>query len=317
MIIDRGAIYEEWQNKMVEGQGGELEKFCSEQTIKKLEQICDKNFYYYVQYQNHLEDKLKKKENKNYATLKTQRSKILNFLISNELGNRPLEMITQKTLNKYFEKIYGSGIEGDTFATEVRYVKRFLKYLNEEGYILNNYDFPELKNLNSKTEKNLMKPLTPEQVSIFYDSYKDSPEYLYVFDMKYYTDFKDVDIKNLSMDNIDIDNSRITVNNTSINVPKKVIAHILELDKKKKLGKLSSVSAYFAKLKPLFQKMGFDNIKPKDIFKETRDKLSFRCPQCGKTYEAIVDNWCVVQYTENGKLWIVCRDCGRKYENEA
>ena len=63
--------------------------------------------------------------------------------------------------------------------------------------------------------------------------------------------------------------------------------------------------------------MGFDNIKPKDIFKETRDKLSFRCPQCGKTYEAIVDNWCVVQYTENGKLWIVCRDCGRKYENEA
>jgi len=312
--MDRKAIYEEWQNKKVEGQNRKLTKFCDERTIKKVEQICDRNFYYYVQYQNYLEDGLNKKEI-TYSSLKTKRSKILNFLISKELGNQPLEIMNQETLDKYFNRICDS-VEEQTFVNAVNNIKSFLKYLNEKGYILNNYDFPELKNLTSKTEKNSMKPLTAEQISKFYDRYKDKPEYLYIFDMEYYTDFDDNVIENLSMDNVDIVNKTVTLGNKKITVPTVIIDHILRLEKKNKLGRLLTVISYFSKFKPIFQEMGFNNIKPKDI-KETREKLSFRCPQCGKTYEAIVDNWCVVQYTENGKLWIVCRDCGRKYENEA
>ena len=79
MIIDREAIYEEWQNKRVEGQRGKLTKFCDKETIEKMEQICDRNFYYYVQYQNHLENELKKKGKTNYQSLKSQRTQILFF----------------------------------------------------------------------------------------------------------------------------------------------------------------------------------------------------------------------------------------------
>ena len=35
------------------------------------------------------------------------------------------------------------------------------------------------------------------------------------------------------------------------------------------------------------------------------------CPECGEKFEAVAENWCVKQYTEDGKQIIVCREnCG-------
>lgn len=37
----------------------------------------------------------------------------------------------------------------------------------------------------------------------------------------------------------------------------------------------------------------------------------WRCPECGEKFEAVAENWCVKQYTENSKQIIVCREnCG-------
>lgn len=47
--------------------------------------------------------------------------------------------------------------------------------------------------------------------------------------------------------------------------------------------------------------------------KKTRDAIFWTCPQCGKKYLAIAENWCVKQYTDNGDNWIVCREiCGHE-----
>lgn len=39
--------------------------------------------------------------------------------------------------------------------------------------------------------------------------------------------------------------------------------------------------------------------------------MFWTCPQCGKKFEAIADNWCVKKFSEEGKNWVVCREnCG-------
>lgn len=38
------------------------------------------------------------------------------------------------------------------------------------------------------------------------------------------------------------------------------------------------------------------------------------CPYCGNSYEAVSENWLLVQFVKNGKLYLACKECQGKYE---
>ena len=38
------------------------------------------------------------------------------------------------------------------------------------------------------------------------------------------------------------------------------------------------------------------------------------CPYCGNSYEAVSENWLLVQFAKNGKLYLACKECKGKYE---
>ena len=38
------------------------------------------------------------------------------------------------------------------------------------------------------------------------------------------------------------------------------------------------------------------------------------CPYCGNSYEAVSENWLLVQFAKNGKLYLACKACKGKYE---
>ena len=38
------------------------------------------------------------------------------------------------------------------------------------------------------------------------------------------------------------------------------------------------------------------------------------CPYCGDSYEAVSENWLLVQFEKNGKLYLACKECQGKYE---
>ncbi len=314
--MNREELFTQWKKMRYIGQHDNVAEFCSKQTINKLRKINDYNFSALLAYQNdYLPDVTSKDYNDKVNTYLKYRSSIVRFLTSDILSDRQLDHINQDVLDDYLD--YKNYKARSTYYNNISYLKSFFQFLFENGYSIN-FDFDtyrsnaELIDSNPSNSNNAMVNLTPKQISEFYEICKDKPEYRYIVDMKYYTSFSDEEIKNLTLENVDIDNCTIIIDDCVETVPAKLINTIVELNSRGRLGKLNNITTYFNKrnLKPIFQQLGVSNIKSKDITKETKEKLSFRCPQCGNEYEAIVDNWCAVQYVENGQLWIVCARCG-------
>lgn len=307
--MDRENIYSEWLSKKIIGQSGNPETFCSKELRIKFDKICDENFLFYVNYQSYYLNTKKDGEN----SIKGIRSKILDFLLSTELSNNSLAQINDDVIDDYFMNIYKSNSERQsTYISRINYISGFFGFLFSQNYISHQFNFGKYRNLQFNEERpsnNHKQSLTARQISEFYNSYSDRIDYLYIFEMKYYTSFNDRQIQNISIENVDIANRIITIEGYSQKVPDSIIRNILTLYNQRKLNKLPHVNQFVSNLKPFFAKIGFENFKAKDIT-ETKDKLLLRCPQCGNEFEAIIDNWCAIQYAENGKLWIICRECG-------
>lgn len=227
--MDREQIYAEWLNTTIIGQGGKTEPLCSKGTLKEFEKICDDNFFFYSSYQSYY---ISTKKDGN-SSIKGIRSKLLHFLLSKEIANNSLEYLTDSTLDSYFMTIYNSNSERKrTFISRINYVSGFLKYLFSQNLIPSKFDYNKYRNLKFDEETpsdNLKRALTARQISEFYHYYSDNSEYLYVFEMKYYTEFNDKQIQHLSIDNIDIPNRIITIDGKSQKVPDSIIRNILEL----------------------------------------------------------------------------------------
>lgn len=56
------------------------------------------------------------------------------------------------------------------------------------------------------------------------------------------------------------------------------------------------------------------------FLKEDKNNFKIRrkgyidCPYCGNSYEAVSENWLLVQFAKNGKLYLACKECQGKYE---
>lgn len=56
------------------------------------------------------------------------------------------------------------------------------------------------------------------------------------------------------------------------------------------------------------------------FLKEDKNNFKIRrkgyidCPYCGNSYEEVSENWLLVQFVKNGKLYLACKECQGKYE---
>lgn len=299
--MDRKAIYSEWLGLKFEGRA-----FCSNQTIKKCDMVLDINFEYYVEYQNYLFEK-----ETNITSIRQRRSKILDFLSSYIMKDCSLNSVTQEQIESYFFNVLGTDSDS-TYMARVNYVKGFFDYLSER--LPNKIEWNGLRlsrdELNTSNEF-VKKAMTAKQISFCRNRYKNDLRKLYIFEMLYYTDFSKEEIKNLKFDDVDFIDYTINLGK-KVNIPKSLIKLIADMHKKGLLEQTYDIDACIEQMKKELKEYGINNFKPKDVA-ETKKLIYWRCPQCGRSYEAIADNWCVCQYTDTGNYWIVCREnCGNE-----
>jgi len=296
--MDRKIFYDKWNSLMFDGT-----VFCDKQSMKGFDKFTDFNFELYVKWQ----DDYLSQENFKISSFRNRRSKIIDFLKSAP----DLNKITSTEINDYFMRHLGK--EADkTYTSRIDLIKAF--FLFSKKYIDIEYDFERLRLKSSEmetSEKNTMKALTAEQVSLCMQRYKNDITKLYIFKMLYYTNFTKDDITKITYANYDaIDHSfRYKKKHEYISSD---LALLVEQAKRLPiLNTKSDIGSIMDEMKEELREYNIDNFKPKDLT-ATKEKTFWKCPQCGSKYEATIENWCAKQFTDEGELWIVCkRKCGK------
>lgn len=312
--MDRSKIYSMWLATTYRNQDGHDTPLCNNRTIQKFNDVNEFNIRCYADYQDFY---LKTHD---VASMPSIRAKILQFLLSDGVKCIQLKDITADIVDKFFEDRKQTTVK-KTFETIVSYLSGFFEFLQNERIISNVFDSEkyrtwalECPDSNSKAAQ----PMRAGQVSEFRNyllaeavEHPVYREYLYVFDMLYYSDFENRQIKSLTvLDNVDVQSNLIRFGDSICKVPIRVIENILTLNETGRLGNLLNIRQYILNMRPLFEEeFDFENLRPKDI-KETRKKSFHQCPQCGQSFEAVIENWCGMQYNETGEIWIVCKECG-------
>lgn len=312
--MDRSEIYSTWLATTYRSQDGYDTPLCNKKTIRKFNGVNDFNLKCYADYQEFY------LRTRDVASIPSIRAKILQFLLSDGVKNIPLSNVTENILDDFFENRKQTAAR-QTFESIVSYLGGFFEFLQSERIVSNVFISEkyrawafECQDSNSKAAQ----PMRAGQVSEFRnyllaeaDEHPVYREYLYVFDMLYYSDFENQQIKSLTVsDNVDVQSNLIRFGDNICQVPIRVIENILALNETGRLGNLLNVRQYILNMRPLLEEeFDFENIRPKDI-KETRKNCFIQCPQCGRRFEAVIENWCGMQYSETGEIWIVCKECG-------
>lgn len=314
LFMDRSEIYSTWLSTTYKSQDGYDTPLCNEKTIRKFNGVNDFNLRCYADYQEFY------LRTRDVASIPSIRAKILQFLLSDGVRDIPLSDVTESILDDFFENRKQTAAR-QTFESIVSYLGGFFEFLQSERIVSNVFISEkyrswalECQDSNSKAAQ----PMRARQVSEFRNyllteavEHPVYREYLYVFDMLYYSDFENQQIKSLTVsDNVDVQSNLIRFGDNVCQVPIRVIENILALNETGRLGNLLNVRQYILNMRPLLEEeFDFENIRPKDI-KETRKNCFIQCPQCGRRFEAVIENWCGMQYSETGEIWIVCKECG-------
>ena len=162
-----------------------------------------------------------------------------------------------------------------------------------------------------KKVKNPMKSLTIKQMEQCRGLYSDNLEKLYIIEMLYETECTDDDLVELTYDSFDFIERCFTYRGKKISVSHNLANIIEKIKHSKVFTSKYHVMTLLEHMKDELQEIEIININPQD-FKKTRKNMLFKCPQCNKEYEAIVDNWCAKQFRKKGNFWIICRRCGEE-----
>ena len=312
--MNRSEIYGMWLATTYRSQDGYDTPLCNDKTIRKFNCVNDFNLKCYADYQDFY---LRTRE---VASIPSIRAKILQFLLSDGVRNIPLSNVTESILDDFFKNRKQTAAR-QTFESVVSYLGGFFEFLQNQKIVSVVFDSEKYRIWALECPDgngNAAQPMQAGQVSEFRnyllaeaDEHPVYREYLYVFDMLYYSDFENQQIKSLTVsDNVDTQSNLIRFGDSICQVPIRVIENILALNEAGRLGNLLTVRQYILNMRPLLEEeFDFENIRPKDI-KETRKNCFIRCPQCGKRFEAVIENWCGMQYNETGEIWIVCKECG-------
>lgn len=312
--MDRSEIYSMWLAITYRNQDGYDTPLCNNKTIQKFNDVNEFNLKCYANYQDFY------LRTRDVASIPSIRAKILQFLLSDGVRNIPLSDVTESVLDDFFENRKRTAAR-QTFESIVSYLGGFFEFLQNEKIVSVIFDSEKYRTWALECpdgNSNAAQPMRAGQVSEFRnyllaeaDAHPVYREYLYVFDMLYYSDFENQQIKSLTVsDNVDVQSNLIRFGDSICQVPIRVIENILALNEAGRLGNLLNVRQYILNMRPLLEEeFDFENIRPKDI-KETRKNCFIQCPQCGRRFEAVIENWYGMQYSETGEIWIVCKECG-------
>lgn len=295
--MNRDEVYKKWMSqKMSNG-----EFVAGEMTIKKCKQLSDENFEIFFRYVESILDD---------SAFKQRRSRILHFLLYLSNSEIQFKKITQINIDEYFARCKEKKESDNNILTRVNYLKNLIEYYKE--VLENEIDLERYRI--SKAEirkKNPMKSLTVKQLEKCREYYKDDFERLYIIEMFYETGITDDELVQLTYDKFDAISQSFEVKGKRIKVSQN-LANIIEKIRYSKVFQNNyHVMTLLEHIKVELEEIGIENINPQDL-KKTRKTMMFRCPQCDKEYEAIVDNWCAKQFRKNGNFWIVCRICGEE-----
>jgi len=299
--MEREQIYTKWLNTRIDGK-----VLCSEDTIRKCRLLSDYNFDLFVDYQN---DFLK--QGKSIKSYKSIRSKILEFLSSSKIREIKLDDITQEDIDEHLLGFINNESDNN-YNNRVKHIKGYLEF--HKNKLKNSIDLSSLL-IDSKeittSKKNIKSSLTAEQVALCEEKYKNNLTKLFIFKLLYYTDITTEEIIDLKYSDFDTLDNSFNIGERKIFVPNSMVELISSLRDEPILSRKFYIDHIVKNMKQELKEVGISNFKPKDMQK-THELLFLRCPQCGCKYEAVVDNWCARQFTDNGKFWIVCREkCGK------
>ena len=297
--MDRKIFYDKWNSLMFDGT-----VFCDKKLTKKFDKFTDFNFDLYVKWQ----DDYLSQEDFSIKSFKGRRSKIIDFLMIAP----DLDKIASKEIDDYFMKYLKAGQADKTYTSRIDYIKSF--FLFSKKYINIEYDFEQLRLKASEietSEKNTMKALTAEQVSHCMKRYKNDITKLYIFKMLYYTNFTKDDIEKITYANYDAIDHSFHYKKKHEHISSDLALLVEQAKHLPILNRKSDIGSIMDEMKEELREYNIDNFKPKDLT-ATKEMTFWKCPQCGSTYEATIENWCAKQFTDDGELWIVCkRKCGK------
>lgn len=296
--MDREQVYKRWMSqKMSNG-----EAVAGKGTINSCRKLSNENFDIFYNYvESIIGDK----------AFKNRRSVILKFLVYLNDEGVDLKNVSQKNIDRYFEYCKAEKNEKDTNINKrVSFLKSFLSYCG--NIIPEKLDVGKFRINKAKMKvKNPMKALTIKQLEQCRELYRDNLEKLYIIEMLYETECTDDDLVELTYTSFDVIEQCFRHNGKKISVSHTLTNIIEKIKYSKVFSNKYHVMTLIEHMKEELQEIGIENIKPQDL-KKTRKMMMYKCPECNKEYEAIVENWCAKQYRYDGKFWIVCRRCGEE-----
>ena len=289
--MDRSSI----RKRLITLQGKNGKPLFGSDTIDRLFRLPEQSLSDYLSYLDYVES------NGNIYTIPTYRSKQLNFLEYVSDKGYELRTITQNVVDEYFEKYdYEENNE------RVNYLKPFLAFFS-----LGNIDIEKFRRKSNKKKVAKMKRLSAENISEARYKFRNDAKKLFVFEMIYYTEFSMTEIGEIQREHIDYSSRSISYCGKESVLPEKLMAFI-QKNESILFDESFDMTTTIEKIREDLAEYGMDNLTATDG-KETRKALFWTCPQCGKQFEAVAENWCVKQYTQDGENWIVCREyCGHE-----
>ncbi len=197
----------------------------------------------------------------------------------------------------------------NTYNKKVNFTKKFFIFLKEseqlelqfpiEGIdkLLKKYNAKEIK-----SQTDTAKPLQFKEISKIREALKVYPAGLFFFEMtlRYGVTFKQW--PDLNEDNYDIETK--TFKSLNIVVEQDIHELIIANPKILKRKSFQGILTYYSKKLEI-------NFSYYDII-ATRKEYFLKCFFCNKIFENTSKNWVLVQFPNDDKKWIVCRNCGTR-----
>lgn len=301
--MNREEIYKKWSSLNIKGK-----PMLGIPTIVKFNEINDYYFGLYVEYHNYF---FRENSDKKISSYKTYRSKIVDFILKLSILNKRMYEITQDDIEDYFNiYIYENK---NTFNSRVSYIKDFMIFHNDKysaelkfDHLLNNQQ--EIL----EDEENAPVILSSEEIEAYREKYSNEPIKLFLFEIIYYSGISPDDLRLLKYNLFHKEvGAFILKNNIKVEVPKNLYSLIEKLKDDEFFNSNKNYTELINQIKrELRQSNILENFKPSDIKYTVKERAFFKCPECGKKLEGIVDNWCAKQYYKEGNYWIVCKECG-------
>lgn len=277
-------------------------------TITKIKGLNIYNRKAFIDFHNYFYSKIVDGK-EDFVSYKGYRSKILDFLLDNEINSKSLTELSQTDVESYFKRKYE--IENpQTYNSRISYVQKLFDFIN----LPNQIQFNSIPRKEEIDKTNPAVALTITEIECIRKLFKNQYIKLFCFEMLYQTDITLEELKECSYSNFNHSSLKFVLKNRQIQVPSSLLPIIENL--KGDTEYFNVTRDYNDLIKGMRQDIIGSGIreasfKPSDIWKTIEEVTYYKCAGCGNTYEAIADNWCLRQFETEGSLWLVCRfKCG-------